>query len=118
MPHLKLWDISTTQTARRGCRVPRSASGEYANPAGSRSLAGSALERSYPIMRIMLTVRSNDIRGLGQIGLEMRSATQDLVGQHPLGLPIRHPPHATRGDRGATPPLGPRPPRVTVQSPT
>ena len=64
---------------RRGCRVPCSASGGYADPVVLEQPAGSALERSYPIMRIMLTVRSNDIRGLGQIDPAMRRATQDLV---------------------------------------
>ena len=117
-PHLRLLGISSPQTTSRGCRVPCSASGGYADPVVLEQPAGSALERSYPIMRIMLTVRSNDIRGLGQIDLAMRRATQDLVGRHPLGLPIRHPPHAARAGRGATPTPRPPPPRVTVRSPT
>jgi hypothetical protein len=100
------------------CRVPCSASGRYADPVVLDQPAGSALERSYPVMRIMLTSGSNDIRGLGRSGLAMRSETQDVVPATRLGLPIDHPPHAARGSAGATPPLGPRPPRVTVRSPT
>jgi hypothetical protein len=110
--------ISTPRRTRWGCRVPCSASTGYADLAGSRSPVGSALERSYPVIRIMLTVRPNDIKGLGQNGPAMRRATQDLVPATRLGPPIDHPPHAARGPAGATPPLGPPAPRVTVQSPT
>jgi hypothetical protein len=87
--------------------VPCSASGGYADLVVLEQPTGSALERSYPVMRIMLSVGPNDIRGLGQIDLEMRGATQDVVPATRLGLPIDHPPSAARGDRAATPPLGP-----------
>jgi hypothetical protein len=92
--------------------VPCSASGGYADPVVLEQPAGSALERSYPIMRIMLTVRSNDIRGLGQIDLAMRSATQDLVAWTAWACRSTTPPPMPPGAIAARPhPLAPAPAR-------
>ena len=102
--------ISTPLMTTWACRVPCSASGAYADLVGSRSPAGSALERSYPVMPIMLTARPNDIRGLGQIGLAMRRATQDLVAWAAWACRSTTPPYAARGSAGATPTPRPPPP--------